>query len=110
MDETTEAPARDVDEPVISFRDVHLSFDRPILAGVSFDLRLRARDGRRAAEATVDLGVPGLHNVSNALAALAAAPALEHEQVEQRREEQGAERQPQPVGAHGTGKVGAPRR
>jgi phospholipid/cholesterol/gamma-HCH transport system ATP-binding protein len=38
MDETTEAAARDVDEPVISFRDVHLSFDRPILAGVSFDL------------------------------------------------------------------------
>jgi phospholipid/cholesterol/gamma-HCH transport system ATP-binding protein len=28
----------DVDEPVISFRDVHLSFDRPILQGVSFDL------------------------------------------------------------------------
>ena len=28
----------DVDEPVISFRDVHLSFDRPILRGVSFDL------------------------------------------------------------------------
>jgi phospholipid/cholesterol/gamma-HCH transport system ATP-binding protein len=33
-----EAAARDVDEPVISFRDVHLSFDRPILTGVSFDL------------------------------------------------------------------------
>ena len=33
-----EAAARDVDEPVISFRDVHLSFDRPILKGVSFDL------------------------------------------------------------------------
>jgi phospholipid/cholesterol/gamma-HCH transport system ATP-binding protein len=33
-----EAAARDVDEPVISFRDVHLSFDRPILNGVSFDL------------------------------------------------------------------------
>jgi phospholipid/cholesterol/gamma-HCH transport system ATP-binding protein len=29
---------RDPDEPVISFRDVHLSFDRPILQGVSFDL------------------------------------------------------------------------
>ena len=28
----------DVDEPVISFRDVHLSFDRPVLEGVSFDL------------------------------------------------------------------------
>jgi phospholipid/cholesterol/gamma-HCH transport system ATP-binding protein len=27
------------DEPVVSFRDVHLSFDRPILRGVSFDLR-----------------------------------------------------------------------
>jgi phospholipid/cholesterol/gamma-HCH transport system ATP-binding protein len=35
-----EAPPRprDPDEPVISFRDVHLSFDRPILQGVSFDL------------------------------------------------------------------------
>jgi len=29
---------RDPDEPIISFRDVHLSFDRPILQGVSFDL------------------------------------------------------------------------
>ncbi len=28
----------DVDTPVISFRDVHLSYDRPILKGVSFDL------------------------------------------------------------------------
>jgi phospholipid/cholesterol/gamma-HCH transport system ATP-binding protein len=28
-----------LDVPVISFRDVHLSFDRPILRGVSFDLR-----------------------------------------------------------------------
>jgi phospholipid/cholesterol/gamma-HCH transport system ATP-binding protein len=27
-----------VTQPVISFRDVHLSFDRPILKGVSFDL------------------------------------------------------------------------
>jgi len=26
------------DEPIVSFRDVHLSFDRPILRGVSFDL------------------------------------------------------------------------
>ena len=25
-------------EPLVSFRDVHLSFDRPILRGVSFDL------------------------------------------------------------------------
>ena len=30
--------ARDVDEPVVWFGDVHLSFDRPILKGVSFDL------------------------------------------------------------------------
>ena len=30
--------SRDVDEPVISFRDVHLAFDRPILNGVTFDL------------------------------------------------------------------------
>jgi phospholipid/cholesterol/gamma-HCH transport system ATP-binding protein len=29
---------RDPDESIISFRDVHLSFDRPILQGVSFDL------------------------------------------------------------------------
>ena len=28
-----------VPEPIVSFRDVHLSFDRPILHGVSFDLR-----------------------------------------------------------------------
>jgi phospholipid/cholesterol/gamma-HCH transport system ATP-binding protein len=33
-----EGAARDVDTPVISFRDVHLSYDRPILSGVSFDL------------------------------------------------------------------------
>jgi phospholipid/cholesterol/gamma-HCH transport system ATP-binding protein len=35
-----EPPAgpHDPDEPIISFRDVHLSFDRPILQGVSFDL------------------------------------------------------------------------
>jgi phospholipid/cholesterol/gamma-HCH transport system ATP-binding protein len=36
--QASEAAARDVDEPVISFRDVHLSFDRPILNGISFDL------------------------------------------------------------------------
>jgi len=30
---------RPLDEPVVSFRDVSLSFDRPILRGVSFDLR-----------------------------------------------------------------------
>ena len=29
---------RDPDEPIISFRDVHLAFDRPVLQGVSFDL------------------------------------------------------------------------
>src|SRR5438132_10855793 len=34
-----EAAARDVDEPVISFRDVHVAYDRPILKGVSFTLR-----------------------------------------------------------------------
>ncbi|PYQ44702.1 MAG: organic solvent resistance ABC transporter ATP-binding protein [Acidobacteria bacterium] len=33
-----EAAARDVDEPVISFRDVHVAYDRPILKGVSFTL------------------------------------------------------------------------
>jgi phospholipid/cholesterol/gamma-HCH transport system ATP-binding protein len=33
-----EGVARDVDTPVISFRDVHVSYDRPILSGVSFDL------------------------------------------------------------------------
>ena len=36
--EPAEAVLRDVDKPVISFRDVHLSYDRPILKGVSFDL------------------------------------------------------------------------
>jgi phospholipid/cholesterol/gamma-HCH transport system ATP-binding protein len=35
--EPTPGP-RDPDEPIISFRDVQLSFDRPILQGVSFDL------------------------------------------------------------------------
>jgi phospholipid/cholesterol/gamma-HCH transport system ATP-binding protein len=36
----SEPPAgpRDPDEPIISFRDVHLAFDHPILQGVSFDL------------------------------------------------------------------------
>jgi phospholipid/cholesterol/gamma-HCH transport system ATP-binding protein len=35
-----EAPAaRTLDQPLVSFRDVHLSFDRPILKGVSFDLQ-----------------------------------------------------------------------
>jgi phospholipid/cholesterol/gamma-HCH transport system ATP-binding protein len=29
---------KDVDEPVISFRGVHLAFDRPILKGIDFDL------------------------------------------------------------------------
>ena len=33
-----DTPLRDVDEPVISFHGVHLSFDRPILKGISFDL------------------------------------------------------------------------
>jgi phospholipid/cholesterol/gamma-HCH transport system ATP-binding protein len=33
-----EAAARDVDEPVVSFRDVHVAYDRPILKGVSFNL------------------------------------------------------------------------
>src|SRR5258708_29878852 len=34
----TEAASRDVDQPVISLREVHLASDRPILKGVSFDL------------------------------------------------------------------------
>jgi phospholipid/cholesterol/gamma-HCH transport system ATP-binding protein len=37
-EDPAERGRRDVDEPVVSFRDVHLSFDRPILKGVSFDL------------------------------------------------------------------------
>jgi len=38
-EETPERPApRSLDQPLVSFRDVHLSFDRPILRGVSFDL------------------------------------------------------------------------
>ncbi len=43
--------------------------------GVGFDVALKGRPGRAAASAAVSLGVPGLHNVSNALAALAAALA-----------------------------------
>jgi phospholipid/cholesterol/gamma-HCH transport system ATP-binding protein len=31
-------PVRPSDEPIVSFRDVELAFDRPILKGVSFDL------------------------------------------------------------------------
>jgi phospholipid/cholesterol/gamma-HCH transport system ATP-binding protein len=31
-------PRRAPGEPIVSFRDVHLAFDRPILRGVSFDL------------------------------------------------------------------------
>ncbi len=39
LDESqAEAAARDVDEPVVSFRDVHVAYDRPILKGVSFNL------------------------------------------------------------------------
>src|SRR5437762_1376480 len=37
-DGTAEAMARDVDEPVLSFRDVHVAYDRPILQGVTFNL------------------------------------------------------------------------
>jgi phospholipid/cholesterol/gamma-HCH transport system ATP-binding protein len=33
------AAPRPLDEPVVSFRDVWLSFDRPVLRGVSFDLQ-----------------------------------------------------------------------
>jgi phospholipid/cholesterol/gamma-HCH transport system ATP-binding protein len=33
-----EEPRRAVEGPVVSFRDVHLAFDRPVLRGVSFDL------------------------------------------------------------------------
>lgn len=33
-----EPAPRSLDQPIVSFRDVHLSFDRPILKGVSFDL------------------------------------------------------------------------
>ncbi|WP_237478519.1 glutamate ligase domain-containing protein [Lichenibacterium dinghuense] len=43
--------------------------------GVDFAVTLAARAGRPAATASVSLAVPGLHNVSNALAALAAALA-----------------------------------
>lgn len=38
-EEAPPAPApRALDQPLVSFRDVHLSFDRPVLKGVSFDL------------------------------------------------------------------------
>ncbi len=33
-----DAPARGPDEPIVSFRDVYLAYDRPILQGVTFDL------------------------------------------------------------------------
>src|SRR5262245_12051687 len=33
-----ERPPRPLDEPVVSFRDVPLAFDRPVLRGLSFDL------------------------------------------------------------------------
>ncbi|HSB61859.1 MAG TPA: ATP-binding cassette domain-containing protein [Vicinamibacteria bacterium] len=37
--EVSAAPAaRPSDQPLVSFRDVHLAFDRPVLRGVSFDL------------------------------------------------------------------------
>ena len=34
----TAPPERSLDEPMVSFRDVRLAFDRPVLGGVSFDL------------------------------------------------------------------------
>ena len=37
-DRARERRARPRAEPILAFRDVHLSFDRPILKGVSFDL------------------------------------------------------------------------
>jgi phospholipid/cholesterol/gamma-HCH transport system ATP-binding protein len=37
-DALRERRARPREEPILSFRDVHLSFDRPVLKGVSFDL------------------------------------------------------------------------
>jgi phospholipid/cholesterol/gamma-HCH transport system ATP-binding protein len=37
-EETAAVAPRALDQPLVSFRDVHLSFDRPILKGVSFDL------------------------------------------------------------------------
>ncbi len=43
--------------------------------GASFEVRFNGRDGQPAARASVDLRVPGRHNMSNALAALGAALA-----------------------------------
>jgi len=40
--EEQEAPERSLDEPMVSFRNVDLAFDRPILRDVSFDLRAGA--------------------------------------------------------------------
>ncbi len=37
-DALRERRARPREEPILAFRDVHLSFDRPVLKGVSFDL------------------------------------------------------------------------
>lgn len=53
------------------FADLHATAVRPAPDGVSFDVR--EREG--GAQASVDLAVPGEHNVANALAALSAARA-----------------------------------
>lgn len=53
------------------FADLHATAIRPAPDGVSFDVR--EREG--GAQASVDLAVPGEHNVANALAALSAARA-----------------------------------
>ncbi len=53
------------------FADLHATAIRPAPDGVSFD----AREREGGAEVSVDLAVPGEHNVANALAALSTARA-----------------------------------
>ncbi len=77
----TAALARDAGDRALTYSlgdaDADLVAGPPRLgpAGVGFAVTLKARPGRPAARAEVDLQVPGRHNVSNALAALAAALA-----------------------------------
>ncbi len=79
----TAALAREAGDHAVTFSLVDDTADllagaprlRP--TGVGFDVTLKGRAGRPGSRATVELQVPGLHNVSNALAALAAALACD---------------------------------
>lgn len=78
-DETARV-ARECGDPLtysLSDASADLLAGTPRLApdGVSFAVRFKGRAAQPPARASVDLRVPGLHNVSNALAALGAALA-----------------------------------